>query len=75
MPTAPRQQTVFIAPPSSLLTTCAVTKVIPKKGGAPTVMDLASAYVENTTQLGTCNKKLDMLRKWSDEQKEIHEGK
>ena len=59
---------MFVAVPNDLLVPMTVKPV-----EKPTVRGLADAYVDNTINLGIANKRLEMIREWSDGQKRIYE--
>ena len=60
---------MFVAVPNDLLAPLTVKPV-----EVPTVRGLADAYVDNTINLGLANKRLQLIKEWSEGQKKIHEG-
>ena len=68
-PFAKSQETVFIAVPNDLLTPLPVKAVDEK-----TVGGVVEAYIDNTINLGIANKRLELIREWSDGQRKIYEG-
>lgn len=60
----------MLAPPSELLQEGDISSV-----EVPTVRGLASAYIDNTTQLGIVNERLRKIREWVSLQKEVYEGR
>ena len=60
---------MFVAVPNDLLVPLTVKPV-----DSPTVRGLADAYVDNTINLGVANRRLQMIKEWSEGQKRIYEG-
>lgn len=59
---------MFIAVPNNLLTPIPVKAVDDK-----TVGGVVGAYIDNTISLGIANKRLQLIREWSDGQRKIYE--
>lgn len=59
---------MFIAVPNNLLTPIPVKAVDEK-----TVSGVVGAYIDNTISLGIANKRLQLIREWSDGQRKIYE--
>lgn len=59
---------MFIAVPNNLLTPIPVKAVDEK-----TVGGVVESYIDNTISLGIANKRLQLIREWSDGQRKIYE--
>jgi hypothetical protein len=61
------EKTIVLRPPSEYLVTC-----IPERVKEDTVRALAHAYVTNTTEVWTCNNRIQSYKEWLERQEKIY---